>query len=445
MTGFPMHWAVAWLKDIVSKLVDGSHNPPPKNSQGLPMLSALNITQNTIEFSSYRLIDPGSFAIEHRRTRVSPGDVLLTIVGAIGRAAVVPQNSPPFTLQRSVAVFSPILIEPKFLMYQLEAPEIAQSLKDKARGTAQKGIYLKTLGQIEIALPPLGEQRRIVAKIEELFSEVDKGIESLTTAREQLKAYRQSILKAAFEGKLTVRNASDGGSFSEKPLGAFLKFLTSGSRGWADYYAENGHTFIRAQNLKYDRLDLSDRAYVQIPEDNTERVRTRVCYGDVLVTITGANVTRTGIINKDLGVAYVSQHVALCRTTDELLPEFLYWYLVSDTGGRKQLNAFAYGAGKPGLNLNNIRQVKIPVPPLQAQKAIVSRISELLDSEQKMSAAIKEAFISAASLRQSILKRAFSGQLVPQVANEEPASVLLDRIRTEKCSSPRKNRSEAHV
>jgi type I restriction enzyme S subunit len=332
------------------------------------------------------------------------------------------------------------LIETKFLWYLLN-----DELFWIRGGSGQPFVRTKESLTRKFAIPPLSEQRRIVAKIEELFSEIDKCIESLTTAREQLKAYRQSILKAAFEGKLTVRNASDGGSFSEKPLGAFLKFLTSGSRGWADYYAEHGHTFIRAQNLKYDRLDLSDRAYVQIPEDNTEGVRTRVCYGDVLVTITGANVTRTGIINKDLGVAYVSQHVALCRTTDELLPEFLYWYLVSDTGGRKQLNAFAYGAGKPGLNLNNIRQVKIPVPPLQAQKAIVSRISELLDSEQKMSAAIKEAFISAASLRQSILKRAFSGQLVPQVANEEPASVLLDRIRTEKRSSPRKNRSEAHV
>jgi type I restriction enzyme S subunit len=203
MIDLPNHWVVAPLKDIVSKLVDGSHNPPPKMPQGLPMLSAINIANNQIEFSTYRLIKPDSFAEEDRRTKVTPGDVLLTIVGAIGRAAVVPAQITPFTLQRSVAVLSPINVDPKFLMYQLEAPRLSRYLKDNARGTAQKGVYLKTLGQMPIWLPPLREQHRIVRKIEELFSELDKGVENLITAREQLKAYRQSVLKHAFEGKLT--------------------------------------------------------------------------------------------------------------------------------------------------------------------------------------------------------------------------------------------------
>jgi hypothetical protein len=89
-------------------------------------------------------------------------------------------------------------------MYQFEAPRIALHFKKSARGTAQKGVYLKTLGSTEIWIPPLAEQRRIVAKIEELFSELDKGIENLKTAQAQLKIYRQALLKHAFEGKLTV-------------------------------------------------------------------------------------------------------------------------------------------------------------------------------------------------------------------------------------------------
>jgi type I restriction enzyme S subunit len=201
---FPNHWIEARLGDIVHKLVDGSHTPPPKQSSGLPMLSAVNICGNTIDFTeNYRLIDSAAFAEEDRRTAIVPGDVLLTIVGAIGRTAVVPAHAEKFTLQRSVAVLGPVLAESKFLMYQFEAPRFATYLKDNARGTAQKGVYLKTLAKAPLCLAPLREQRRIVAKIEELFSELDKGIEALTTAREQLKAYRQSVLKHAFDGKLT--------------------------------------------------------------------------------------------------------------------------------------------------------------------------------------------------------------------------------------------------
>lgn len=200
----PNGWIATSLSEIASKLVDGSHNPPAKQAKGLPMLSAVNINDNKILFSDFRLITESDFKQEDQRTKIASGDVLLTIVGAIGRTAVVPEGIQKFTLQRSVAVITPVLVPSKFLMYQIESPRVAQYFKDNARGTAQKGVYLKTLGATEIWLPPLAEQHRIVAKIEELFSELDQGVASLKTAREQLKVYRQSLLKNAFEGKLTA-------------------------------------------------------------------------------------------------------------------------------------------------------------------------------------------------------------------------------------------------
>ena len=207
--------------------------------------------------------------------------------------------------------------------------------------------------------------------------------------------------------------------------------MTSGSRGWADYYSDQGDIFIRAQNLKHDRLDLGDIAYVRLPEGNTEGVRTRVQLGDVLITITGANVTKTGLVDRELGIAYVSQHVALCRATSDLQPEFLYWYLLSEVGGRRQLNQAAYGAGKPGLNLQNIRNVTIFVPSVTTQKAVVAEINRLMETIQRTKAEIDAALDRAEALRQSILKRAFCGQLVAQDMADEPSSVLLDRIRAE--------------
>src|SRR5574343_1993374 len=141
----PNGWIATSLSEIASKLVDGSHNPPAKQAKGLPMLSAVNINDNKILFSDFRLITESDFKQEDQRTKIASGDVLLTIVGAIGRTAVVPEGIQKFTLQRSVAVITPVLVPSKFLMYQIESPRVAQYFKDNARGTAQKGVNLKTL------------------------------------------------------------------------------------------------------------------------------------------------------------------------------------------------------------------------------------------------------------------------------------------------------------
>ena len=112
----PRGWTTVSLKAIVTKLADGSHNPPGKRESGVPMLSARNILNNQIVFEEYRLISEEDFEREHTRTRISPGDVLLTIVGTIGRSAVVPAVAKRFALQRSVAVITPAEVLPKYLM-----------------------------------------------------------------------------------------------------------------------------------------------------------------------------------------------------------------------------------------------------------------------------------------------------------------------------------------
>ena len=296
-------------------------------------------------------------------------------------------------------------------------------------GTAQPFVKVKSSFERPFLLPPLNEQHRIVAKIEELFSELDKGIEALKIAREQLKIYRQALLKHAFEGKLTQTEV-----WRERTLGQLLGFLTSGSRGWAAYYAAKGDLFVRAQNIKHDFLELDDVAFVSLP-NKTEGLRTRIQFGDLLVTITGANVTKAALVKHDLGVAYVSQHVALCRPTEEVRPEFLYWFIVAEAAGRKQLTEMAYGAGKPGLNLENIRSVRVPLPSLKDQQKIVELIESKLSETDQLELALTTSLQQSEALRQSILKRAFSGQLVAQDPHDEPAAVLLERILAEKVKS----------
>lgn len=318
----------------------------------------------------------------------------------------------------------------EFLYYFLASEK--RNLIKAGKGGAQPNISQGVIREWPFNLPPLAEQHRIVAKIEELFSELDQGVASLKTAREQLKVYRQSLLKNAFKGKLTAATG-----WREKPLGQLLGFLTSGSRGWAAYYATSGDLFVRAQNIKHDRLELDDVAFVALP-DKAEGLRTRIQQGDLLITITGANVTKSALVKHDLGVAYVSQHVALCRPTAEILPEYLYWFIVAEAAGRKQLTDMAYGAGKPGLNLENIRSVNVPFPSLHEQQEIVEQIESKLSEADQLDQTLATALQQADALRQSILKKAFSGQLVAQDKNDEPATALLERIRAGKSNGIKK-------
>ena len=199
----PVGWILVKLEDISKQITDGSHNPPKSVDSGIPMLSAQNIENGKITFDAVRYITKEDFEYENQRTKIEEEDVLLTIVATIGRAAVVSKNiKSVFTLQRSVAVIKP-LIKSEFLMYCFQSPLFQKQLTENAKGTAQKGVYLKTLRSLEIPLAPLQEQHRIISKIESLFSELDEVEKGLQKSLQLLEIYRQALLKNAFEGKLT--------------------------------------------------------------------------------------------------------------------------------------------------------------------------------------------------------------------------------------------------
>lgn len=167
-------WQWARLGDICTKLTDGSHNPPSDSGEGYPMLSSQNVNNGEIDFNNpSRFVTEEDFEKEDQRTQIAPNDILLTIVASLGRSAVVPIDAPKFVLQRSVAVLQTQLV-PHFLALQLVSPHCLRYYDTHGKGTAQKGIYLGKLGLMEIAVPPLTEQHRIVAKVNELMALCDQ-------------------------------------------------------------------------------------------------------------------------------------------------------------------------------------------------------------------------------------------------------------------------------
>lgn len=199
-------------------------------------------------------------------------------------------------------------------------------------------------------------------------------------------------------------------NWRQTTLGDESSLVTSGSRGWAKYYADDGPLFVRAQNIKTDALVLDDLAHVR-PPAGSEGARTQVFENDLLITITGANVTKSALVNQPLGEAYVSQHVALVRPVNPDHAPFLYYAIVSPRNGRAFLEEQAYGAGKPGLNLTNVKEVPIGLPPLAEQHQIVAEVEARTTAIDHLEAELDRQIICSNRLRQSTLASAFSGNL----------------------------------
>ena len=268
----------------------------------------------------------------------------------------------------------------------------------------------------------------------------------LTTRPEHIQQLRQTILNLAVRGKLVSQDPSDEtasellkrihadkhhlmkkGTNPQKKLTSIMgRFLfappetwelvsfgnvcnqvTSGSRGWAEFCSNTGPKFIRAQNIRFGRLLIDNLACVN-PPNKSEGKRTRVSKGDLLIVITGAGVTNPALVDRDLGEAYVSQHVALIKPAEKGVCRWLLLCLMAPVGGRSELVERAYGAGKPGLNLDNIRSLTIPLPPLAEQHRIVAKVNELMALCDRLEAQLITMQSESRRLLDAVLNEALS-------------------------------------
>ena len=395
---------------------------------------------------------------------LNPGTILVAMYGATtGRLGLL--TSVATTNQAICAIEAQDRVEPRFLFYALL--HLRSHLLSSRVGGAQPNINQGFLARLRVPVPPAAEQRRIVAEIEKHLSALDAGCALLAGLQQKLTKCIDGILSTALLSPLQHRRTDDqalgrriraererlGGSTAALPSDNLLGLvapagweimsldelttrITSGSRDWSQYYGVGDGTFIMAQNVRPGRLDLSFRQPVNPPVADSSVQRSLVQYGDLLVTIVGANTGAACAVLEELDQHYVCQSVALLRPVLTQTSKYLMFWLLASRAGAGYFKKCLYGQGRPHLGFDQIKRTPVLVPPLDVMNAIVARIEDRLSLTQAVAVTAEDSKRRAARLRQAILHKAFEGKLVPQDPNDEPASVLLGRIRAPRAETP---------
>ena len=383
---------------MIAKTTSGG-TPDKKHTEyysgNIPWVRSGELDKGIIRDTEIKITQEG---LENSSAKVFPtGTLLIALYGAtIGKLAFL--GIPAATNQAVCAIFENDTVSLKYLYYYLlfKRPDLVK----QGIGGAQANISQTILKKLSIPYPvSKSEQQRIVARIEELFSQLDAGVETLKKTKAQLAVYRQAVLKEAFSC-----------CAEKKPIREMSSIVTSGSRGWAKYYCDNGAKFIRIGNLTRNKIyiDLDDIQHVQLP-DKAEGTRTKLAANDVLVSIT-ADLGNIGLVPNGIGEAYVNQHIAMIRFNNQMQGEFYAWYLRSEYG-QQDLLRNKRGGGKLGLGLDDIRDSRVPVVSNETAESILSIIECRLSVCDSIEHTVDLALQQAEAMRQSILKDAFEGKL----------------------------------
>jgi type I restriction enzyme S subunit len=462
----PLGWVCTHLTEAIDKIVGG----------GTPSKAVASYYEGKIpwmtvkDMNKFRLIDTvdhiSQEGINNSSTNVIPaGTPIVATRMSLGK--IVRANFDSAINQDLKAIFLNNEINDYYFEYWYRS--MAPTIESMGTGTTVKGIKLTQLHALNFMLPPLPEQKRIVEKLDSLLAQVDTIQQRLNNLPDIIKRFRQSVLAAAVSGKLTeqwreVVNVTPNefvnsillqrkallkkkiakdhtledskivadipDSWVIQPLGKLTSYITSGSRGWSKFYSEDPKDakFVRSAEINNDYLRLDEAITVKLPE-KVEGKRSLIEKGDLLLTITGANVGKCAHIEKKIPEAYVSQSVALIKSIDPSISKFLHLWLKAKNAGGSQLEEMMYGIGRPVLSLPNIYSIRVGIPPFEEQTEIVRLVEQyfaLADTLEKNLANAKQ---RVDNLTQSILAKAFKGELVPQDPSDEPADKLLARIK----------------
>jgi type I restriction enzyme S subunit len=473
----PEGWAVAQLAELASP---STAKVEPDQRPDTPYLSLEHIESQT-----NRIVGQGTGAdVNSTKAVFQAGDVLYGKLRPYLNKVAIPQFEG--ICSTDILVFPPRPhVDSPFLMYFLSRREVVEFASHHSTGVQLPRIGFGTLGTVEVPLPPLAEQRRIVAAIERITGSVTAARERLGRVPSTLKRFRQAVLAAACSGRLTAawRKANRDVEDARQLLARILRLRTERWRShspkrsyrepstpspdndelpatWChatfdqcaeditvghvgpmkERYAETGIPFLRSQNVRPFRFD--PRGLMFVPADFHAALRkSRLGGGEVLVVRSGANTGDCCVFPSESGEANCADLV-ITRPLPGLEPAYAAIYINSPVG-QAALDLRQTGMAQPHFNIGAMREKPFPLPPLAEQQEIISRVGALLDRANQIAAKVTAAGQRVDAMTQAVLAKAFRGELVPTEAelarrdgrDYEPASALLDRIRAERAAA----------
>ncbi len=419
-------WIEVELKTIGEIVTGGT---PSKNdfsnysSNDFPFYKPTDLNQGILTIESNDFLSSKAYASARKAPKNS---VLVTCIGAtIGKTGFIKREG-SFNQQIN-AIIPNGSIESKFLYYQIISQDFQNKIVHSSSSTTLPILNKSKFSILPINVAPLPEQRAIVARIEELFSELDHSIANLKSAQAKLEIYRQAVLKKAFE----------------IPDCKFIKLVKitskigSGStpRGGRENYKTEGIPLVRSLNIHFNFIKFKDLAFID-QEQARKLDNVIIEKDDVLLNITGASIGRVNIAPKEFEGGRVNQHVSIIRPTSGYLSIFIKYFLESPLV-QGIINSENYGVTRQALTKSMIENFGIPDLLPSQQMQVVQEIESRFSVADKLAETIQTNLLKSESLRQSILKKAFEGKLLTEAeleacrkeADWEPAERLLERIK----------------
>ena len=438
MSELPSNWKTVGLLDI-SMLVRGVTYTKNDASEvafdgSTPVLRANNIQDRKFVLSDLVYV-PNSLVSEAQQ--ISIGDVVVATssgsINVVGKAAQARVD-----MQAGFGAFCALLrpcseVNAKYFGHYFSTDAYRMSVSAMARGVNINNLKKDHFEKLVLPLAPLNEQKRIADKLDSILARVDACRERLDRIPVILKRFRQAVLAAATSGKLTENWRQGKNKWILLKAEDICEWITKGTTPpKSSMYEENGDVpYIKVYNLCFDgELDFTIKpTFVDKVTHEVLLKRSKVFPGDVLMNIVGPPLGKVSIVPNSFSEWNINQAIAVFRVKGKIYNRFLAYFLMCDSTIVGLIKKSKATAGQFNLTLEICRQIEVPLPSMEEQHEIVRRVEALFAYADRIEARYHAARARVDKLTPAILAKAFRGELVPQDPNDEPASVLLERIR----------------
>lgn len=350
---------------------------------------------------------------EIEKYMLKAGDMLVSLTGNVGRIGVMPANMLPAALNQRVSCIrlKDDSVNKKYLFYFFQRKSFVQDCIKASKGVAQLNLSTKFLEEYSVPVPSLPEQERIVARIEELFSELDKAVETLKTTKQQLAVYRQAVLKEAFDIALKYTEklmsieeflATDRKGMSTGPFGTMIK---------KHEHKQDGIPMLGIENIGEGKFVNGNKIFVT--KEKAKELKSFVLKsGDIIISRSGTVGEICAVPAYMEGSLLSTNLMRVSLNPQIVLSEYFIYMFQSKGVVLDQVKELCKGSTRIFLNQTILKQIKFPIPSITKQKEIVSEIEARMSTCDSIEKTVNTALQQAEAMRQSILKQAFEGRLI---------------------------------